>query len=927
MAHNYIVTAQKPTAVNACVTGNFTSETDLNLVIAKNSRLEIFLVTPEGLKPIKEVGIYGKIAVLKLFRPADEKKDLLFILTQAYQAMILECKYNKERDDFEIITKAHGNVSDKVGKPAETGILAVIDPKARLIGMRLYEGLFKIIPLEKDSNELKAYSLRMEDVNVQDVEFLYGCASPTLIVIHQDLNGRHIKSHEISLREKEFVKMSWKQENVETEATMLIPVPTPLGGAIVIGQESIVYHDGTNYVASAPAIIKQSTITCYARVDRKGHRYLLGNMSGNLFMLFLEADTNAQGNLYVKDLKVELLGEISIPECITYLDNGVLFIGSRHGDSQLVRLNTVPDEHGAYVVVMDTYTNLGPILDMCVVDLERQGQGQIITCSGSFKDGSLRIIRNGIGIQEHACIDLPGIKGMWALQIGIDDTKFDNTLVLSFVGHTRILTLTGEEVEETEIDGFLSDQQTFYCANVNYGQIIQVTTSTARIIKCDTKAMVGCWSPPDNKRIGVVACNAEQLVCASGTEIYYIEILDGKLEQKSEIQLEHEVACLDISPLDDAATRSDLVAVGLWTDISVCLLKLPSLEKFYTEKLGGEIIPRSILVSQFEGINYLLCALGDGSMFYFVIDRQAGILTDQKKVTLGTQPTILKTFSSLSTRNVFACSDRPTVIYSSNHKLVFSNVNLKEVNHMCSLNAEAYPDSLALATKNSVILGTIDEIQKLHIRTVQLGESPRRIAHQEGSNTFGVISVRTDVQKSEGLLPMRPSASTQTQNITTSSTITTLAQRPGVCTQVEFGQEIEVHNLLVMDQNTFEVLHAHQFMQTEFAMSLISAKLGDDGNTYYIVGTAIVNPEEPDPKTGRIIVFHYSDGKLHQICEKEIKGACYSLVEFNGKVLASINTTVRLYEWTNEKDLRLECSHFNNVLALYLKTKGKFVVV
>lgn len=50
--------------------GNFTSEVDLNLVIAKNSRLEIFLVTAEGLKPIKEVGIYGKIAVLKLFRPA-----------------------------------------------------------------------------------------------------------------------------------------------------------------------------------------------------------------------------------------------------------------------------------------------------------------------------------------------------------------------------------------------------------------------------------------------------------------------------------------------------------------------------------------------------------------------------------------------------------------------------------------------------------------------------------------------------------------------------------------------------------------------------------------------------------------------------------------------------------------------------------------
>ena len=54
-----------------------------------------------------------------------------------------------------------------------------------------------------------------------------------------------------------------------------------------------------------------------------------------------------------------------------------------------------------------------------------------------------------------------------------------------------------------------------------------------------------------------------------------------------------------------------------------------------------------------------------------------GSLSERKKVTLGTQPTMLRTFKSLSTTNVFACSDRPTVIYSSNHKLVFSNVNLK----------------------------------------------------------------------------------------------------------------------------------------------------------------------------------------------------------------------------------------------------------
>jgi DNA damage-binding protein 1 len=49
---------------NLCLfLGNFTSPDDLNLIIARNTRMEIYAVTPEGLRPIKEVGINGRIAV------------------------------------------------------------------------------------------------------------------------------------------------------------------------------------------------------------------------------------------------------------------------------------------------------------------------------------------------------------------------------------------------------------------------------------------------------------------------------------------------------------------------------------------------------------------------------------------------------------------------------------------------------------------------------------------------------------------------------------------------------------------------------------------------------------------------------------------------------------------------------------------------
>ncbi|CAB1339654.1 unnamed protein product [Coregonus sp. 'balchen'] len=342
-------------------------------------------------------------------------------------------------------------------------------------------------------------------------------------------------------------------------------------------------------------------------------------------------------------------------------------------------------------------------------------------------------------------------------------------------------------------------------------------------------------------------------------------------------------------------------------------------------------------MTTFEGSFYLLCALGDGALFYFGLDLTTGVLSERKKVTLGTQPTVLRTFRSLSTSNVFACSDRPTVIYSSNHKLVFSNVNLKEESKkiigmitklevICNLSVVVGVWYLALANNSTLTIGTIDEIQKLHIRTVPLYESPRRICYQEVSQCFGVLSSRVEMQDASGTTAaVRPSASTQALSSSVSSS--KLFPSSTSPHETSFGEEVEVHSLLVVDQHTFEVLHAHQFLQSEYALSMVSCRLGRDPSVYFIVGTAMVYPEEAEPKQGRIIVFHYTDGKLQTVAEKEVKGAVYSMVEFNGKLLASINSTVRLYEWTAEKELRTECNHYNNIMALYLKTKGDFILV
>lgn len=54
----------------------------------------------------------------------------MFIVTQHYNAMILECVGRGE--NLEIVTKVHGNVADRIGKPAETGIIGRYPPRQKL---------------------------------------------------------------------------------------------------------------------------------------------------------------------------------------------------------------------------------------------------------------------------------------------------------------------------------------------------------------------------------------------------------------------------------------------------------------------------------------------------------------------------------------------------------------------------------------------------------------------------------------------------------------------------------------------------------------------------------------------------------------------------------------------------------------------------
>lgn len=903
---NYVVTAHPADAVSHALVGNFISEDELDLIVSKGSRLVIYSVGPEGLQPFKEVPMYGRIATMQLWRPPGQQLAQLFLSTESNKFCILAW------DGSEIVTKANGDLSDRIGRPADSGPIAIMEPRCRLIGLHLYDGLFKVIQANPSGAlDGEAFNIRLEELRVIDIKFLHNYQKPTLALLYQDnKDARHLKTYEVNLRDKSFGEGPWSQTNVEAGASMLISVP--LGqGVLVLGEHTITYHSGSDF-KSIP--INFACFKAVGQIDANGSRWLLGDHQGLLYALVL---THSNG--VVTALALEKLGQTSQASTLSYLDNGVVFVGSSFGDSQLVRLLTEPEE-GSYVKEVERYSNLGPIVDFVVVDLERQGQGQVVTCSGAFKDGSLRIVRNGIGINDQASLALQGIKGIWALRSG---GAHATHMVLSFISETRVLAMVEDELGEVELPGFDADAATVYCSNLGEAHVLQATASALRLVAVEGMSLLHEWRAPDGHQISMACVDAEHVLLATtGKQLFLFQLHKGeggagaRLLEVATATMAQDIACValwshfaslekgqDPSRMDDgsgAASSTCLAAVGLWTDLSVRLLMVPTLAELTLEPLGVDVVPRSLLFATLEARDYLLCALGDGRLMSFCVTPPAEEgsqprLGERKVVSLGTQPVSLTRFWSKGAPHVFACSDRPAVVHSANQKLLYSNVNVKEVTHMAPFHSEAFPECLAIASEEGLVIGTIDDIQKLHIRTVPLGEQPRRLCHVESARVFALLTAHMG-------------------------------------TNPDDGEDVESGHVRLLDDQTLERCDSYSLQPQEAALSILTLAFAGEAAdaTFVAVGTAFARPDEPEPTSGRLLIFSVTERTLELRHELSTAGAVYALEAFNGKLLAGVNNKLQLYEWmpcARAPRLQLRHEHCGHILVLYVQSRGDFILV
>ncbi|KAG0339195.1 DNA damage-binding protein 1a [Podila humilis] len=962
---NIVFTARKSSAVSQAVKGNFTGPDDLNLILGKGTRVEVYLITRDGLKLVKEFGIYGEIALVEAFRPKGYTTDLLLLTTAKYQMLTLALRLSATGElsvqdtsafppQFSIISDTLTDLSDRHARPAEFGQLIAIDPTASVVCLHLYQGLLKCIPINPhaaivgpggsstpsivggrgtsrafkatDKTFLDHFNVTIDEVIIISMDFLHGTVKPTLAVLYQDQKKiRHVKTYELDVKAKEKTKTTetgWTQSGL-AGAQRCIAVPQPIGGLLVIGEYSVSYFNPVQRSAPLSITIDATVMNSIARVDDQGHRYLLGDFEGNMYVLVLvgnyapSSSSSSAGRLsQVTDIKFERLGTTSISEAIVYLDNDHVFVGSHLGDSQLVMLHTEPDVNGEFLEVMETFTNVGPVVDFEVVDLEGQGQGLIVSCSGAFKDGSLRVIRNGVGINDQAVLELPGVKQVWSLKDSLDSTM-ENVLVMSFLSSTRIVRVTPEtEMVQEDIEGFLTDSATLLCGNVKGNVILQVTPNSVRLIAPPQHIQAGLlaeWTPPTGQLISVASMTATQcLVAVGGSTLINLDIGSDTISQLGQTTFTSEIACIDATSIDLAdKNASSVCAVGMW-DIKINIVRLPSMEILTTCDLPSDILPRSLLMTRFEGVPYLLVGLGDGQLVTFILETGFTQLNNPKKISLGTQPIILRQLSSAqgsaNNSHVFACGDRPTVIHSSNRKLLYSNVNLKEVAAATSFNCEVFPNSLAIVgsdDEGTLRIGGIDEFQELHVQTYPTEENDHRIAYLASRKCFGVVASRMVNDKPELV----------------------------GATRIIAADEDEIGFVRIYDDQTFDHQNSFELDQNEVGKCIASVTFTGDSATYLAVGTTYFYPTEEIPTKGRILILEVTDShQLKLVTSTEVRGAVISIREFSGKLLTAVNSELKIYNWRisdrgpMDSCLVLDCSHRGFIMVIDVATHGDFIL-
>lgn len=890
---SYVVPIHHASGVRHAIKLNFLEPGIDTLVVAKANRLLIYEQGPEGLTLLYTKTVYGYITILESIRPSSSRTDHLFVGTDRYQ--YFTCSWNPHLKQLHT-EQSYVDLADKVLRDSRENDRCHIDPTRRFMTLELYDGVVSILPFVQPSNKRQTrdhgstppvgslgepVQVRIEELLTRSSAFMDAEPGskdkPQLAILWEDNSENpqlklrqltHLPTGDQPTAELETVA-ELSGDQLDKGVSHLIPVSAPYYGFLILGDHAIRYVDRELSHVVTQDLADDATIwTCWTKIDDT--RWLLADDYGKLFFLMIEV-----GDSEVIGWRLDPVGVASKASTLVYLDDGYVFVGSHSGDSQVVHI----EEEGIRIV--QTLDNIAPILDFTIMDLGRgagaghpsefsSGQARIVAASGAWQDGSIRSVRSGVGLELLGTIgQLSHITDLWALS-STGTTQTHDTLVASFVNETRVFAFDSEAAVE-ELDDFHHldlSQPTLLAANLSDRKLAQVVESGVRIIDLDSGMQTLDWRPTDaTSKLTAAASNSVHLLVVEGghtLHVFHATDSDSKPSISKTFPSDSQISGIAIPE-----SSSNICIVLFWQSASVAILDLHSLESTFLQTLGtpGTDIPRSVLVANVlpDAAPTLFIAMADGTVLTYSLDLANHSLSNMSRVILGTEPVFFKELprhqgpnSNLS--HVFASCEQPSLIYSSEGRIVFSAVNAESASRVCYFDTESYPDAVAVATPSELQLASIGTKTATQLQTLPIRETVRCLTYEPDAKIFAMGCIRRIM---------------------------------------ESGVEELLSSVKIADEVSFKELDSVELKDGELVQCILSVGSLDDTESphrpNFVVGTSYLAKDDngEEVSKGRIIVYEVNrEKKLKKVTELVVKGVVSSLAMCEGKLVAGLLKTV-----------------------------------
>ncbi|KAJ0042930.1 hypothetical protein Pint_17292 [Pistacia integerrima] len=259
------------------------------------------------------------------------------------------------------------------------GPVVKVDPQGRcgsvlvyglqMIVLKAAQGGSGLVGDEDTSGSGAAVSARIESsyvINLRDLDmkhvkdfiFVHGYIEPVMVILHEReltwagrVSWKHhtcmISALSISTTLKQH-PLIWSAMNLPHDAYKLLAVPSPIGGVLVVGANTIHYHSQSascglalnNYAVSADSSQELPRSSFIVELDAANATWLLNDVAllstktGELLLLTLVYDGRV-----VQRLDLSKSNPSVLTSDITTIGNSLFFLGSRLGDSLLVQFS------------------------------------------------------------------------------------------------------------------------------------------------------------------------------------------------------------------------------------------------------------------------------------------------------------------------------------------------------------------------------------------------------------------------------------------------------------------------------------------------------------------------------------------------------------------------------------------------------------